>query len=241
MSDECRVSPAFSFGTHESSQLQTDDPPTYSFTTQVATHYQSPPGFTMITTVFVIDPQGLLVRRGRSERLVPWTSFRFLHLHVTSGVGSTGFPVYSTRLRMLFASREISSLHWQGETRTDQSADYVRFMEELIPFATARNPRLRLRYGGDPMLEAAIPGVLTLFVAPVLVIPFLIFKPLGALLSGLKFGGLVKKSLFKPVTAAIVAGFGVVLNMLPWSTGKQFKAGDLPTAELPPKYRQDGV
>lgn len=221
--------------------MQTDDPPSYSFTTQVATHYQSPPGFTMITTVFVIDPQGLLVRRGRSERLIPWTSIRFLHVHVTSGVGSTGFPVYSARLRMLFASREISSLHWQGETRTDQSADYVRFMEELIPFAVARNPRLRLRYGGDPMLEAAIPGVLALFVAPVLVIPFLIFKPLGALLSGLKFGGLVKKSLFKPLAAATAGFFGVVLNMLPWSTGKQFKADDLPTAELPPKYRQDGV
>lgn len=31
------------------------------------------------------------------------------------------------------------------------------------------------------MLEAAIPGVLALFFAPVLLIPLLIFKPLGAL------------------------------------------------------------
>lgn len=195
----------------------------------------------MITTAYVIDAKGLSVRRGQSVSLIPWTSIRFLHIHVTSGVGSTGFPVYSARLRMLFASREITSLHWQGETRTDQSADYVRFMEELIPFAVARNPRLRLRYGGDPMLEAAIPGVLALVSMPFLLIPFLIFKPLGALLSGLKFGGLLKKSIFKPVTAVIVAGFGVVLNMLPWSTGKQFKADDLPTAELPPKYRQGDV
>lgn len=169
--------------------------------------------------------------------LIPWTSIRFLHIHVTSGVGSTGFPVYSARLRMLFASREITSLHWQGDTRTDQSADYVRFMEELIPFAVARNPRLRLRYGGDPMLEAAIPGVLALVSMPFLLIPFLIFKPLGALLSGLKVSG-VNKFGAKPVVAAIIAGLGVVLNMFPWSTGKQFKADDLPTAELPPKYRQ---
>ncbi|WP_332303245.1 hypothetical protein [Rhizobium sp. GR12] len=194
----------------------------------------------MVTTAYVIDAKGLSVRRGHSISLIPWTSFRFLHVHVTSGVGTTGFPVYSARLRTLFASKEISSLDWQGETRVDRSADYVRFMEELIPFAVARNPRLRLRYGGDPMLEAATPGIFALFVAPVLLIPFLIFKPLGALLSGLKFGGL-KKSLFKPVTAAIVAGLGVVLNMLPWSTGKQFKADDLPIAELPPKYRQGGI
>ncbi|MCA1868554.1 hypothetical protein HW571_23035 [Agrobacterium genomosp. 3] len=191
----------------------------------------------MVTTAYAIDAKGLLVRRGQSVSLIPWTSIRFLHIHVTSGVGSTGFPVYSARLRMLFASREISSLHWQGETGTDQSADYVRFMEELIPFAVARNPRLRLRYGGDPMLEAAIPGVLALVSMPFLLTPFLIFKPLGALLSGLKFSGLNKFGA-KPVVAAIIAGLGVVLNMLPWSTGKQFKADDLPTAELPPKYRQ---
>ncbi|QCL92295.1 MULTISPECIES: hypothetical protein [Agrobacterium tumefaciens complex] len=191
----------------------------------------------MVTTAYAIDAKGLLVRRGQSVSLIPWTSIRFLHIYVTSGVGSTGFPVYSARLRMLFASREISSLHWQGETGTDQSADYVRFMEELIPFAVARNPRLRLRYGGDPMLEAAIPGVLALVSMPFLLIPFLIFKPLGALLSGLKFSGLNKFGA-KPVVAAIIAGLGVVLNMLPWSTGKQFKADDLPTAELHPKYRQ---
>lgn len=217
--------------------MQTDAPPTYSFTTQVAIPYQSSPRFTMVTTAYAIDAKGLLVRRGQSVSLIPWTSIRFLHIYVTSGVGSTGFPVYSARLRMLFASREISSLHWQGETRTDQSADYVRFMEELIPFAVACNPRLRLRYGGDPMLEAAIPGVLALVSMQFLLIPFLIFKPLGALLSGLKFSGLNKFGA-KPVFAAIIAGLGVVLNMLPWSTGKLFKADDLPTAELPPKYRQ---
>jgi len=197
-------------------------------------------GSTMITTAYVIDAKGLLVTRAGSSRLIPWTSIRFLHVHVTSGVGSTGFPVYSARLRMLFSSREISSLHWQGETRTDQSADYVRFMEELILFAIARNPHIRLRYGGDPMLEAAIPGVLFLVSLPFLFIPFLIIKPLGALVSGFKLFGLNKFGT-RPVVAAIIAGLGVVLNMLPWSTGKQFKADDLPTAELPPKYRQAGV
>lgn len=60
-------------------------------------------------------------------------------------VGTTGFPVYSARLRMLFAWRDISSLHWQGETRTDQSADYVRFMEELIPL---QSPVTRV-FGSD--------------------------------------------------------------------------------------------
>ncbi len=141
----------------------------------------------MITTAYVIDAKGLLVTQAGSVRLIPWTSIRFIHVHVTSGVGSTGFPVYSARLRMLFASREISSLHWQGEARTDQSAGYVRFMEELIPFAIARNPRIRLRHGGDPMLEAAIPTVLFLVSMPFLLIPFLIVKPLGALVSGFKF------------------------------------------------------
>ncbi|TGR65742.1 hypothetical protein EN837_21610 [bacterium M00.F.Ca.ET.194.01.1.1] len=194
----------------------------------------------MITTAYVIDAKGLLVTQAGSVRLIPWTSIRFIHIHVTSGVGSTGFPVYTARLRMLFVSREISSLHWQGKTRTDQSADYVRFMEELIPFAVACNPRIRLRYGGDPMLEAAIPTVLFLVSMPFLLIPFLIVKPLGALVSGFKFPGLNKFGA-RPVVAAIIAGIGVVLNMLPWSTGTQFKADDLPTAELPPKYRQAGV
>jgi len=97
--------------------LQTDDPPSYSFTTEVVTHVE-PRESTMITTAYVIDDKGLLVTRAGSVRLIPWSSIRFLHVHVTSGVGSTGFPVYSARLRTLFASREISSLHWQGETRT---------------------------------------------------------------------------------------------------------------------------
>ncbi|WP_309778230.1 hypothetical protein [Agrobacterium sp. SORGH_AS_0440] len=113
-------------------------------------------------------------------------------------------------------------------------------MEELILFAIARNPHIRLRYGGDPMLEAAIPGVLFLVSLPFLFIPFLIIKPLGALVSGFKLFGLNKFGT-RPVVAAIIAGLGVVLNMLPWSTGKQFKADDLPSAELPPKYRQAGV
>lgn len=194
----------------------------------------------MVTTAYVIDAQGLLVTRGRSVSLVPWTSFRFLHVHVTSGVGTTGFPVYSARLRTLFASKEISSLDWQGETRVDRSADYVRFMEELIPFAVTHNPRLRLRCGGDPMLEEAIPMVLALVSLPFLLIALLIIKPLGALLSGLKLAGL-KKLGTRPLVAAIIAGIGVALNMLPWSTGKQFKADDLPIAELPPKYRQVGI
>lgn len=239
MSDESRVSPASSFGTHEGSQLQTNDPPSYSFTAQVPRPYQSPT-FAMVTTAYVINAKGLSVRRGHSITLIPWTSFRFLHLHVTSGVGSTGFPVYSARLRTLFTSIQLSSLDWQGETRVDRSADYVRFMEELIPFAVTHNPRLRLRCGGDPMLEEAIPMVLALVSLPFLLIAFLIIKPLGALLSGLKLAGL-KKLGTRPLVAAIIAGIGVVLNMLPWSTGKQFKADDLPIAELPPKYRLGGV
>jgi len=212
--------------------LQTDDPPTYRFTAKVEKHHKSSPGIKM---AYVIDAQGLSVTQGRSVTLVPWTSFRFLHIHVTSGVGTTGFPVYSARLRTFFASREVSSLDWQGETGFDRSADYVRFMEELIPFAVARNPRLRLRYGGDPMMEAAIPTVLTLLIAPFALIPLLIFKPLGALLAGWT------KAFGKPVAAAIVMIFGVVLNMLPWSTGKLFKADDLPIAELPPRYRRQGA
>jgi hypothetical protein len=212
--------------------LQTDDPPTYRFTAKVEIHHKSSPGITM---AYVIDAQGLSVTQGRSVRLVPWTSFRFLHLHVTSGVGTTGFPVHSARLRTLFASRELSSLDWQGETGLDRSADYVRFMEELIPFAVARNPRLRLRYGGDPMMEAAAPMVLTFLILPFVFIPLLIFKPLGALAAGWK------KPLGKLVFGAISTSFGVVLNMLPWSSGKPFKADDLPIAELPPRYRQGGV
>ncbi len=179
MSDESRVSPTSSFGTHEGSQLQTNAPPSYSFSTQVPRPYQSP-GFTMVTTAYVIDAKGLSVRRGHSISLIPWTSFRFLHLHVTSGVGSTGFPVYSARLRTLFTSIQLSSLDWQGETRVDRSADYVRFMEELIPFAVTHNARLRLRCGGDPMLEEAIPMALALVSLPFLLIAFLIIKPLGA-------------------------------------------------------------
>lgn len=212
--------------------MQTDDPPTYRFTAKVEKHHKSSPGIKM---AYVIDAQGLSVTQGRSVTLVPWTSFRFLHIHVTSGVGTTGFPVYSARLRTFFASREVSSLDWQGETGFDRSADYVRFMEELIPFAVARNPRLRLRYGGDPMMEAAIPAALTLLIAPFILIPILIFKPLGALFAGWT------KAFGKPTAGAFIIIFGVVLNMLPWSTGKLFKADDLPIAELPPRYRRQGA
>ncbi|EKJ95067.1 hypothetical protein C241_14933 [Bradyrhizobium lupini HPC(L)] len=90
------------------------------------------------------------------------------------------------------------------------------------------------------MLEAAIPAVLFLVSMPFLLIPFLIIKPLGALRSGFKLFGLNKFGT-RPVVAAITAGLGLVLNMLPWSAGKQFKADDLTTAELPPKYRQADI
>ncbi|MBD9388569.1 hypothetical protein IB237_15405 [Agrobacterium sp. AGB01] len=195
-------------------------------------HHKSSPGITM---AYVIETQGLRVTRGQSVRLVPWTAFRFLHLHVTSGVGTTGFPVYSARLRTLFASRELSSLDWQEDSGLDRSADYVRFVEELIPFAVARNPRLRLRYSGDPMMEAATPMVTTLLVVPFVFIPLLIFKPLGVLFAGWT------KPLGKLVAGAISVSLGVVLNMVPWTTGKPFTADDLPTAELPSRYRQGGV
>ncbi len=185
---------------------------------------------------YVIEDRGLSVTRGRSVSLVPWTSLRFLHLHFTSGVGTTGFPVYSARLRTLFVSREISSLDWLGETGVDRSADYVRFMEELIPFAAARNPPLRLRYGGDPMLETAIPMVLTLFVAPLVLILFFVVKlPLGVLAIAWK------KPLAKLAPLLFSTGFGVALNALPWSSGKPFEAHDLPAAELPMRYRESAV
>lgn len=215
--------------------MQTDDPPTYRITEKVAMHRKSSPGFQMIAITYVIDAQGLLVTRGRSVTLVPWTSLRFLHLHVTSGVGTTGFPVYSARLRTRFRSRELSSVDWQEETGLDRSADYVRFLEELITIAVARNPRLRLRYGGDPLLEGAIPTVLSVLIVPFALIPILIFKPLGALFAGWP------KAFGKPIAGAITMILGVVVNMIPWSTGKPFKADNLPFAELPPKYRRGGI
>ncbi len=188
----------------------------------------------MIATVYVIDARGLLVTRGRSVTLVPWTSLRFLHLHVTSGVGTTGFPVYSARFRTRFRSRELFSVDWQEETGRDRSTDYVPFLEEVIIIAVARNPRLRLRHGGDPLLEAAIPMVLSLLIVPFALIPILIFKPLGALFAGWS------KAFSKPLAGAITMIFGVLMNMIPWSTGKPFKADNLPFAELPPKYRRGG-
>jgi hypothetical protein len=108
-------------------------------------------------------------------------------------------------------------------------------MEELVPFAAARNPLLRLRYGGDPMLETAIPMVLSLFVVPLVFIPFLVMKlPLGVL-------AIAKKPLAKLVPGLFSMGFGVALNALPWSSGKPFEAHDLPTAELPMRYRAGAV
>jgi hypothetical protein len=106
-------------------------------------------------------------------------------------------------------------------------------MEELIPFAAARNPPLRLRYGGDPMLETAIPMVLTLFVAPLVLILFIVVKlPLGVLAIAWK------KPLAKLAPWLFSTGFGVALNALPWSSGKPFEAHDLPAAELPMRYRE---
>uniref|UniRef100_UPI003BACEE55 hypothetical protein n=1 Tax=Stappia sp. TaxID=1870903 RepID=UPI003BACEE55 len=213
--------------------MQTDDLPNYRFTAKIPGHRDTPQKVEM---AYVIEHRGLSVMRGRAVRLVPWTSIRFVHLHVTSGVGTTGFPVYSARLRTLFMSREISSLDWLGEAAVDRSAEYVRFMEELLPVAAARNPLLRLRYGGDPLLETVMPLVLTLIVAPLIFLPFLILKvPHGFLaIAG-------KKSLGKLMAGLLTSGFGVVLNALPWSSGKPFEAHDLPAAELPMRYRQGAV
>lgn len=214
--------------------MQTDDLPNYRFTAEIPRYRDTPQKVEM---AYVIKDRGLSVTQGRSVSLVPWTSLRFLHLHVTSGVGTTGFPVYSARLRTLLLSREISSLDWLGETRVDRSADYVRFMEELIPLAAARNPRLRLRYGGDPMLETAIPMVLSLFTAPFIFIPFMFVKlPLGGLAIALKKP--LAKVLGKLAPWLFSSGFGVALNALPWSSGKPFEAHDLPAAELPMRYRE---
>lgn len=208
--------------------MQTDDLPNYRFTAEVKRYQDTP---LKVEMAYVIEDRGLSVTRGRSVSLVPWTSLRFLHLHVTSGVGTTGFPVYSARLRTLFVSREISSLDRHG-TCVDRSADYVRFMEELIPFAAARNPKLRLRYGGDPMLESAIPIVLSLFVTPLVFIPLMLVKlPLGVAAFALK------KPLAKLAPWLFSMGFGVALNALPWSSGKPFEAHDLPAAELPMRDR----
>lgn len=210
--------------------MQTDDLPSYRFTAKVQKYRGSSQ---KVDVAYVIKDRGLSVTQGRSIRLVPWTSLRFLHLHVTSGVGTTGFPVYSARLRTLFVSREIASLDWLEETVIDRSADYVRFMEQLIPFAATRNPPIRLRYGGDPMLEKAIPVVLTLFVAPFFFIPFMFLKlPLGVLAAPWK------KFLTKLVPWILSTGLGAALNALPWSSGKPFEAHDLPAAELPMKYRE---
>lgn len=210
--------------------MLTDDLPNYRFTAEIRRYRNSPQ---KVETAYAIDDRGLSVTQGRSVTLVPWTSIRFLHLHVTSGVGTTGFPVYSARLRTPFMSKEISSLDWLGEKLVDRSADYVRFMEQLIPFAAARNPRLRLRYGGDPMMEKAIPAVVTIFVAPLVFIPFMVLKlPLGVLaIAG-------KKPLTKLAPWLFSAGFGAALNALPWSSGKLFEAHHLPTAELPIRYRE---
>ncbi|MCA1241500.1 hypothetical protein LC092_03530 [Stappia stellulata] len=212
--------------------MQTDDPPSYRFTAKV----QGRDAAQKVEMAYVIERRGLSVMQGRAVRLVPWTSLRFLHLHVTSGVGTTGFPVYSARLRTRFMSWEISSLDWLGETAVDRSAEYVRFMEELIPVAAARNPLLRLRYGGDPLLETVIPLVLSLIAAPLIFLPFLILKvPAGF------FAIAGKNSLGKLVAGLLSVGFAVVLHALPWSSGKPFEAHDLPAPELPMRYRKGAV
>ena len=214
--------------------MQTDDLPNYRFTAEIPRYRNTPQKVEM---AYVIEDRGVSVTQGRSVSLLPWTSLRFLHLHVTSGVGTTGFPVYSARLRTLFVSREISSLDWLGETRVDRSADYVRFMEDLIPLAAARNPTLRLRYGGDPILEKVIPLVVASVLTGPLFLILLIFVklPLGALAIALK------KPLAKLAPWLFTAGFGVALNALPWSSGKPFEANDLPPAELPMRYRECGA
>nr|WP_244977945.1 hypothetical protein [Aureimonas jatrophae] len=199
----------------------------------VVAHHGSSHG---VETAFAIESRGLSVMQGRSVRLIPWNRLRFLQLHVTSGVGTTGFPVYSARIRTRFVSREISSLDWQGEKGVDRSADYVRFMEALIPFAAERNPHLRLRRGGDPLLEASIPMVLSLLVLPLLFIPLFALKvPLGFL------AVLGKKSGAKIAPWLLSLGFGAALNAFPWSSGTRFEANDVPVAELPPRYRDGGV
>lgn len=213
--------------------MQTDDFPNYRFTAEIRRYRNSPQ---KVEIAYAIADRGLSVTRGRSVSLVPWTSIRFLHLHVTSGVGTTGFPVYSARLRTLFTSKEISSLDWLGEKVVDRSADYVRFMEQLVPFAAARNSRLRLRYGGDPMMEKAIPAVLAIFVTPLVFIPFMVFKvPLGILAIAWK------KPLTKLAACLFTAGLGATLNALPWSSGKMFEVDDLPAAELPVRYRESAA
>lgn len=212
--------------------MQTDDLPNYRFTAKTPGSRDTPQ---KVETVYAIEDRGLSVTQGRSVRLVPWKSLRFLHLHVTSGVGTTGFPVYNARLRTLFVSREISSFDCLEDASVDRSADYVRFMEKLIPFAAARNPSLRLRYGGDPMLETAIPLAVSFFVTPFVFLLLTVVKlPLGVL------GVALKRSLGKFWAWFFSAGFGVVMNVLPWSSGKPFEAHELPAAELPMRYREHG-
>ncbi|WP_279483556.1 hypothetical protein [Aureimonas sp. SK2] len=209
--------------------MQGRDLPAYRFTAKLAKHGG---GFDWIETAFEIAFEGLSVERNGRVRVIPWAAFRFLHLHHTSGVGTTGFPVYSARLRTLWSTRDISSVDWQGDTAIDRSGEYVRFMEALIPFAAARNPKLRLRYAGDPMLEAMVPLIVAIFLIPFLIIPMLVFKPLGAFL------GAFKKGFGKLIFAGITGAVGLGMNAFPWSSGKPFEAGDLPVTELPPRYRE---
>ena len=70
--------------------MQTNDLPNYRFTAEIPRYRDTPQKVEM---AYVIKGRGLSVTQGRSVNLVPWTSLRFLHLHVTSGVGTTGFPV----------------------------------------------------------------------------------------------------------------------------------------------------
>lgn len=100
--------------------MQTDDLPNYRFTAKSLRYRNTPQRVEM---AYDIEERGLSLMRGRSVSLILWTSIRFLHLHVTSGAGTTDFPVYSARLRALFVQRDISSLDCLGETVADRSAD----------------------------------------------------------------------------------------------------------------------
>jgi hypothetical protein len=81
-----------------------------------------------------------------------------------------------------------------------------------------------------------IPMLLTIFVAPLVFIPFLILKlPLSV------FTIAWNKPLAKIAPWLFSAGFGVALNALPWSSGKPFEAHDLPADELPMRYREGAV
>ncbi|MCQ8783800.1 hypothetical protein [Mangrovibrevibacter kandeliae] len=158
---------------------------------------------------------------------------RFVHLHATSGVGTTGFPVYSARIRTRFRAFEIASTSQSAGKAVDHAPDYVRFMSRLVVVAAARNPNIRLRRGGDPLLEQVIPMTLALITAPFLVLPIILLKLPLALSVILK-----KKLSGKLLNSLMIGAYTVILNLLPWSSGRRFDAADLPVDELPLRYRE---